>query len=111
MLAALLDKTGTLQVPTPATDAAGGTTRTWANSGSAFACALWPRSSALAKSFARNDILGTHVIATAASIGAKANNRISLGGVYYLVNGVEPFSNAGVTGETLYLYDVTLRTV
>lgn len=111
MLAAMLDKTGTLQRATNNKDASGGAVPSWAASFTSVPCSVWPKGSGLESVFQRNDIVGTHVIATDTDYGCKANDRWLVGGVYYIVNGVEPFSNASVSAETLFVYDCTLRTV
>lgn len=111
MLSAMLDKTGTLQVDTASKDAAGGVTSSYSASYSNVACAVWPKGSGPSSEFQRTDMLGTHVIATDTDYGAKANDRWLISGVYYLVLGVEPFSNSAVTTENLFLHNCTLRTV
>jgi hypothetical protein len=111
MLSAMLDKTVQHQRQSAVKDSIGGNTPTWATQNADVKAAIWPAGSSTVRGFGRRDIVGTHMIATDRNLSATTKDRFSHGGVYYVVNGVEPYSNAGVTTEVLYLHDVTLRTV
>lgn len=107
----LLDKLVQHQRQTSAKDAIGGNASMWATQTANVRAAIWTAGSSMVRGFQRRDIIGTHVIATDQDLSAKTSDRFIHGGSYYLVNGVEKFSNSGVSNETLFLHDVTLRTV
>ena len=111
MLSALLDRTMDHQRQTASKDAIGGNVPTWAVQNDDEPVAVWSAGSATLRTFLRRDIEGTHVIATARDLSATTKDRFYDGTVYYTVNGVERFTNTAITAETLYLHDVTVRTV
>lgn len=108
MLAALCDKVVTHTAVTAASDGALGTTKT-PGTQTATNAAIWPAGVALARDLYGTGFTGTHVVATAESVGAKADDWFTYGGEYYVVQGVQVFSNAGVSGEVLYLHDTVKR--
>jgi hypothetical protein len=110
-LSAFLDTTAVHRRGVPAKDAIGGTTISWPIQTASVPCAVWPKDSGIVRTFARMDIKGTHALVTATDLGAKATDKFVIGASEYLVNGVQPFSNAGVSGETVIVHDVTKRTV
>lgn len=109
-LSAWLDKTATHERQTSAKDDIAGAVKTWATQTASLPCAVWPRSSQLIADLLRRDIMGDHAVVTDRDIGAKSKDRLLIDGEHYLVNGVQPFSNA-MCGDTLvYLMDCTKRT-
>lgn len=111
MLSSFLDQTATHERATSADDGSLGTDRTWSTQNAAVPVAVWPAGSAEARSFYRRDLIGSHVVAAASDLGAKAKDRLLINSVYYLVNGFEKYSNAGVSAEVVYLMDCSKRTV
>jgi hypothetical protein len=107
----LLDKNVTHQRSTGVKDAIAGNTPTWATQTANVRAAIWPAGSSTSRTFLRREIIGDYVIATNQDLSATTKDRFSHGGVYYVVNAVEKYSNAGVSVESLYLHDCTLRTV
>jgi len=110
MLTALLDKSGTLERSTIAKEAAGGTTTTYSTHATG-KVSVWSKGAAKNMGFSRPDMLGTHVIASDQTYGARPGDRWYVGSDYYLIESVETFSNAAVSGETLILHNCTLRTI
>jgi hypothetical protein len=53
----------------------------------------------------------SHVLAFSSNIGAKASDRLVNGTDYYVVEGVENYSNIGVLGHPVYCVGANLRTV
>lgn len=85
---------------------------TWATQISNIPCAVWPVGASVVSPFYRPEFKGTHIIAAGSDLGALPGDRMTLsgqGGVYYLVEGFELYSNAAISGETIYLLDVTRK--
>ncbi len=108
-LSQFLDQIADHQRAANAQDAIGGNVPTWSTQTASVPVAVWPRNSSILRDLGRQDIIGTHTIVTDRDIGASAKDRMLIGGNYYIVNGVQKFSNAFVGGETLYQIDTTLR--
>ena len=101
----------THQRATAVADAIGGNVPTWATQTSGVRAAVWPTSSAMVRDLGRRDINCTHVIATDTNLSAKTKDRFTDGTIYYQVESIEPYVNAVVSFETLYLHYCNLRTV
>jgi hypothetical protein len=110
-LATFLDTSASLVRGVAAKGAIAGTAWNYSGTATTFSCALWPRSSDLARMFARDAIVGDWVIATDTDLGVKAQDRIQIGTAYYRVLGFQTFANSGVSSETLYLISCSRMTV
>jgi hypothetical protein len=108
-LRTMLDRTADVQAPTYTKDAGGVTTPSFADLYSDEPCAIWPASNAVVESYHRRDIIVSHQIAFGRDLGLTAKHRISEGGVYYLVKGVNNFANSSVMTGGVYVYDVEQR--
>lgn len=110
MLSALLDKTADHQRAVSSDDGSLGTVRTWSTIVSGFPCAIWPAGGIIARDFYKREIIGDHLVATDRDLAVKPKDRLLIDGDYYLVNGFQNFSNAGVSAEVVYLVDCSKRT-
>lgn len=97
----------------PTADANGGDVAAWTNVATGLRCAIWPVESVPdeAAAFARRDIYVSHVLAFAADIGVKSQDRLVDGTTYYVVEAFENFRNTGVMPHPIYLVAANLRTV
>jgi hypothetical protein len=113
LLRALMPERVTHQRNAPTKDANGGDVAAWTTVASGLRCAIWPVQEVpeLAQAFQRRDILVSHVLAFSSNIGAKASDRLVNGTDYYVVEGVENYSNIGVLGHPVYCVGANLRTV
>lgn len=107
----MLDKTLTHKTSTTTQDAIGGASQSFGTSNSDIPCALWGKSAGTLRDLGRDDIVGDHIIVTAQDLSVKSGDQLIISSVYYIVNGAWSFSNASVTSESLYVHDVTKRTV
>jgi hypothetical protein len=98
------------QRSTSADDGSLGTSRTWTSQNASVPVAVWSGTSKLAQDF-YGGIKGDFVIAAGSDLGVKAQDRFTDGTYYYQVNGWLKYANSAVSAETLYLIDVTRRTV
>jgi hypothetical protein len=110
-LSTFMDQSAAHKRATATKDAIGGTVNSFTTLSSAVPCAVWPKDAGIVKTFARADLKGTHALVTTSDRGAKATDKFTIGTTDYLVEGVLPFSNAGVSPEVVIVHDVTKRTV
>lgn len=109
MWSALLDQVVSIERQTPATDSAGGTTRTFAVALSNIPAAIQPASSRIVESFARRSISVDTMIYTTTDLnallagGLKAGDRIvDANSTKYVVQGVKKQLNQVLSTEPLY---------
>jgi hypothetical protein len=107
-----LNSSAALQRLTPTLDASGGTVpafTTVAGKGT-LSCGVYPVGSGMATQFRQYVIAGDYVILFAANAGALPGDRLSIGGIFYKVNGLLPFANPRRGGTSVYAIDATLIT-
>ena len=92
-------------------DASGAAFATYASQTANVKCAIWPADSQTKSDYLRNDIVVTHKIAADVDLGAKAEDRITIGSKYYLVRGIGDFQNNLIANFPLYVMDVEERIV
>ncbi len=111
ILSMFLTSTAQHERATYTKDASGAAFATYALQNANVKCALWPADSQTKNDYLRNDIVVTHKITTDLDLGAKAEDRLTINGKYYLVRGVENFQNNLIAGYPLYVMDVEERIV
>lgn len=105
-LSTFLTSTASIERQTGGVDASGATVSgpfVAVTGSTALACAVWPRAANPFQAMAQFAIKGDYVLAFAANPSASPGDRVNVGGVYYLVSGLQVFSSPVVTSETLYL--------
>ena len=97
----------------PTKTATGGQASSWSTVTASVKCCVYPIDTAARDDYARRDILVTTAIVTKTDAGAKATDRFydSVAGVYYVVMGVEPYSNDALIGHGVYVYHCDRRVV
>lgn len=70
---------------------------------SGVACCLWPASARTVSEFAKRDMVVDHQIVTTTDIGARANDRITIGGGHYIVKAYSAYDNATISSSPLYM--------
>jgi hypothetical protein len=107
---AMMDTTATHERNVPTTDANGGPVANWTTVLASFKCSIWPLDTAVATDYAQRQIAVSHAICTDTDLGAKPADRINVAGVYYIVKGLEPYSNTRLLGRPLYVMHCDRRT-
>ena len=87
----MLHTFGTLQRSASTKDASGGAVKgTWAAVGSSVSCDVQPAGSDTRLQYAQLQLVVTHSIYVADDVGARAGDRFSADGRYFLVQGYTP---------------------
>jgi len=107
----LLDQSFTLQRPSLAADASGGSTRTFATLLANIPSAISPARAAIVADYARRDMIVDHHVYTTADLdkliagGVRLGDRFTDGSVLYLVKAVKRAANAMVSEQAVYQFD------
>lgn len=115
MFSSLLDEFLTIQRQTIAPDASGGSTRSFAVAATNVPCAIAPASAAVTADYARRDMIVDCHVYTTANLdallpgGPRLGDRLTDGSIYYLVKGVQKFTNAMIANEPVYQMDCERR--
>jgi hypothetical protein len=115
MFSSLLDQSLTIQRQTIAPDASGGSTRSFAAVATNVPCAVAPASATVTADYTRRDMIVDCHVYTAANLdtllpgGPRLGDRFTDGTIYYLVKGVQRFTNAVIASEPVYQLDCERR--
>src|SRR5690242_2465494 len=100
-LTALLDQLLAYERPTVSADASGGSVRAFAQLLPAIPCSVTPATAKVVADYARLDMVVNYHVYTTADLdtllpggGPKLNDRLSAGGVHFLVRAVKKSGNA-----------------
>lgn len=107
---ALLDKTGNHQRNNPTADSQGGDVAAWSTINAGVKMAIWPAESNVANDYLRRDIVVNFSICTDVDLAARPSDRIVVGSDYYIVMGLEPYSNFGLVPHPIYIMHCQKRT-
>ena len=108
----LLTSSLSVQRQTASADAAGGSTRTWANRDDlpgAIACRIEPASWHLSRQFARDDATVVYEVFTQIDLAATRQNRLIVDGVAYQVEAYRPKQALPAAGLALFQTVVSKR--
>lgn len=109
---ALLDQTGTHERNSPTKTTSGADTAAWSTVNANVPIAIWPIDTQVANDFSRRDIVVTDSVCTDSDIGARPADRITVGSDYYIVKGLEPYSNTKLmAGAKVYVMHCEKRTI
>lgn len=106
----MMDTTGDHERNVPTTDANGGPVAAWVVVNAGVKFSIWPIDTAIASDYLRRDINVTSAVCCDRDLAARPADRINVDGIYYVVKGLEPYSNTALLTRPLYVMHCDRRT-
>ncbi len=107
---AMMKITGDHERNAPTTDANGGPVANFVVVNAGVKCSIWPLDTQIASDYLRRDISVSHAVCCDVDLSARPADRINVDGVYYVVKGLEPYSNTALLTRPLYVMHCDRRT-
>ncbi len=94
----------------PTTDANGGPVAAWTVVNAGVKCSIWPLDTEVAMDYQQRQIQVSHAVCCDVDLAARPADRINVDGTYYVVKGLEPYSNTAILGHPIYVMHCDRRT-